>query len=1091
MKKILLIVSLVTSSFLNAQDNWNNILPNGFNKSNFVFTGIKAFQNKLYIVGDSTYNYGNNGQIGLYYSSTGGDTSSYKQDTLFNKVLQGGSETSISSMAANNSFLFFGSSILNQGTKQKPQVYRFDGSNYTVHGAINYNLLPANNAIDTTSTSSSPYVSNMVLFSPSGVNDSIYAFINPGSYSNNISVWKAPAATTGTISPTWVNATNFSSSSGITNTYDAIVWGNNLYVAVNSADSGGMILRTANGVDWTTVLTASKLGSAYVSGNFTALEIYKGKLIAGFSKSYSATNYSFWYTSDSALIAPLQKWDSIPVSNQKITSGWFSINDMQTANGKLWVQTSTNQGSPSIFNYTENATDSVIFSSTFGTNLESNGFQGSSFKLEYFKQVLYSSGINISAGERTSGPVTFKTSNHPSASYLPNNSYGSTWSFTPVKPVASFKDSIPAGSGICVNNQAYVVSTSTNSASNFCNWYVNGVYVTSGSVLSYYPQNSGLDTIKLIAYNGNSTSQFVDSVTNTIMVHASPTVSHVHASSYTVCQGQIDTLIALVSGGTGSYKYKWTDQYDTTIHYYGSGTNTIILPTVVTTTVNPQLHAPYMYMIVAVTDSNHCVAEGDSSLNIYVNPSNSLSGLITDFNNINVNPGKVYLFQQKNTQVGKLDTSGVYTLGTDGRYSFPSLYYGNYYLKAVIDSAHYPKAVNTYYSNFSSAYQWTSALPILHHTCTGGNDTGFNIKLIQITAPSGHGTIKGSVTNLFSGFRLANGGLNQVDGAPLKGIDVKLGKNPGGGCVAKTTSDSSIAGNFVFTNVDTGSYHIYVDIPNYGMDSVRLVTITLQDTLSVNNNYYVDSSMIRVLPTNILTVAICAGDTFKVGKYKHYLAGTYNDTIQTPNKTDSLVITNLKVKARPHINILASMDSICVGNAVTLTANGASTYTWTNGVVDSTITNKPTLTTTYTVTGTGSNGCPKDTFFTVKVNPLPVVSISSTLDSVCAGGVVTLSGSGATSYTWNTGVATASLSVNPNQTATYTLNGTDVKNCVNTATKTIKVNSYPNNGVTFFGATLTAVAASPATYQWIDCNNNNNPITGATHQSYTVIMQWY
>ena len=43
-----------------------------------------------------------------------------------------------------------------------------------------------------------------------------------------------------------------------------------------------------------------------------------------------------------------------------------------------------------------------------------------------------------------------------------------------------------------------------------------------------------------------------------------------------------------------------------------------------------------------------------------------------------------------------------------------------------------------------------------------------------------------------------------------------------------------------------------------------------------------------------------------------------------------------------------------------------------------------------------------------------------------------------------------------------------------------------NTGVTANGNVLTAVE-SGATYQWLDCDNGNNPISGATNQSYTAL----
>lgn len=48
-------------------------------------------------------------------------------------------------------------------------------------------------------------------------------------------------------------------------------------------------------------------------------------------------------------------------------------------------------------------------------------------------------------------------------------------------------------------------------------------------------------------------------------------------------------------------------------------------------------------------------------------------------------------------------------------------------------------------------------------------------------------------------------------GAPLGGVDIKLGKNPGGDIVARSTTDS--AGNFALPVVPAGSYILSFGIP--------------------------------------------------------------------------------------------------------------------------------------------------------------------------------------------------------------------------------------------------------------------------------------
>lgn len=145
------------------------------------------------------------------------------------------------------------------------------------------------------------------------------------------------------------------------------------------------------------------------------------------------------------------------------------------------------------------------------------------------------------------------------------------------------------------------------------------------------------------------------------------------------------------------------------------------------------------------------------------------------------------------------------------------------------------------------------------------------------------------------------------------------------------------------------------------------------------------------------------------------------------------------------VSVSASSQSVCPGKSSTITATGASTSTWiavssSNGMAVVT----PTTTTTYSVvasTNTPNLSCPSSNSITITVFTAPVVSITVNRNNICRNDAsVTLTGQGASTYTWNTGPTTPTISVHPQTTTTYSITGTDINGCENVSSLQVKVN---------------------------------------------------
>ncbi|MCI4667410.1 MAG: gliding motility-associated C-terminal domain-containing protein [Bacteroidia bacterium] len=227
-------------------------------------------------------------------------------------------------------------------------------------------------------------------------------------------------------------------------------------------------------------------------------------------------------------------------------------------------------------------------------------------------------------------------------------------------------------------------------------------------------------------------------------------------------------------------------------------------------------------------------------------------------------------------------------------------------------------------------------------------------------------------------------------------------------------------------------------------DTAFIVTVT--DSSGCSD---VDTMSVQVFPSPVVDAgddqSICIGErvdlrgTGAVSYTWTPITGLDNPNIATPTagplETTTYFLAgidtnncvgndSITVFINPLPEITVSTDTtICEGNLAFLTASGGQTYSWSPdqslGSPNSAETTAfPDLTTTYTVVGTDSNSCQNQAEVTVNVEEAPSLT-GDTSDSICVGGVATLSVSGAPGYLWSTGERSSSIEVAPGNTQDY------------------------------------------------------------------------
>lgn len=222
------------------------------------------------------------------------------------------------------------------------------------------------------------------------------------------------------------------------------------------------------------------------------------------------------------------------------------------------------------------------------------------------------------------------------------------------------------------------------------------------------------------------------------------------------------------------------------------------------------------------------------------------------------------------------------------------------------------------------------------------------------------------------------------------------------GCVGVNTATSSIVVNPIPTiSVNSGTV---CSGSSFSINPTGANTYTIQGgsanvTPTVNATYTVvgtssagcvsantATSSITVINSPTITASsgtICSGQTYSISASGAptltFSSGSANvsptiTSSYTVTGTNSVgcigsAISNVTVFANPIITAVSSSTNyLCIGSSATLTATGATSYSWNTSATTQTIVVNPTVTTSYSVSGTNTVGCNSNAIITQSVS---------------------------------------------------------------------------------------------------------------------------
>ena len=490
--------------------------------------------------------------------------------------------------------------------------------------------------------------------------------------------------------------------------------------------------------------------------------------------------------------------------------------------------------------------------------------------------------------------------------------------------------------------------------------------------------------------------------------------AQITSSSNTLCDG--DTVIYTASASSSlptAYQFTWNT---------GDHSNAISVTDGASYTVT-------------VTDAYGCLATQTKQMTLYPAAVASITGSMVLCNNgsttLTANGGNTYFWNTGSAQrIITVNQPGIYIATVQ-------TVYGCTASDTVEVIAFANPVING--NTFFCSGDYTTL------TATGGESyqwsTGATTASINVNT-AGNYSVTASTSNGCSGSASVTVLQNQADNVTISGNTVICSG-------IGTTLTASSGADYLWSTGETtqsitannpGEYSVTVTNGN-GCSNSATQTVSLMEQTTISGNNHICSGQSTTLSANG-----SGSYAWSNGANTSFITvntpGNYSVTVTLPNGCASSATVDVTTGTTPTPTILGN-TTICQGETTILTATGGVTYVWSNTSTGNSITvNQSGV---YTVTATNAEGCSATANVTVTVNPLPNVSISGN-NSFCQGDNVTLTATGASSYLWNNASTNASITVN--NAGTYTVTGTNVNGCSNTATKTVTVNPTYNVALT-------------------------------------------